>query len=940
MTFSLSGIKAQALQQQVMLTSAQQTFEEAAADYADLHAEEIIQMLKDQPHDHDHGHEHPELSEDELMSSAREQARHDYIRQHMEEYIATYFGSASMRPSITINTACDNGGFENGFSFYDGFEATYRRGSDSCVAVDNANNPVTFLPIPLPSIRQFELVSPGIDPFVGIEKVRFGNQALKVNSEYDKLGNCGGTFGVNRLVKSFVVTEETRDLTVWFAAALENPAGHNNQQPYLRIYCDRAPDDEVCFDSDQVRCDSMYLKPGCGTDTIWEVDVIDWSCHRLKIPAIYVDSIATLTIEIGDCGQGAHTGYAYIDGICEDCATSSLGSVTMLADTSAGGINSIQYQSCDGSVATICGTYTDPNLCVDFGNVTFFSPQLSIQNIVIDTAKKSYCYDIPISNFSGPGDCIEFWTEMTFTGTDAVLPNPKSANGVICYDDYQALLTADILDIDYYSCNEDTVSVCVRYSIPERCKDWLYAGFELVPELDITGVEHDATNGTLCFDVLKSNFEIPDNCIFLDMTVTFQLGISNTFFDSEIEIEVCEGLFYSPEINFGIQACNSNTDPDDGNISDDYYFVQLVIDNVPDYSQWTIRRQLIDPYDNESGLTTILEGTGALSTDIGQFLVQEGDWYLIVEIDGCTYDYYITAPPYCSGCEIFHNVKIGNVTCNDDGTWSFDIMVPGDPTKQYTLEGLSRDFSKTYAINAGPITLSCLTYTLEYVELCGEDNTSTFIICPPQPCNPELECGDLEVSVREVLCANPDEPYSPVIDIDYAGSKYLCFGTVELGTPQLGSSSSGSMTSGGQQIGPFSGDIFFTIYECDHPCSSSNCSPVDPKCFKTIYIPDPDVCPSQQEGRQIGAEVGTSEAQQVKHQVTAYPNPTDSDQVKLTSTYAATQYAIYTLQGEQVLAGKFTSNQIVLRLDQPAGLYIVRCSDGGTNQTVLKVIKL
>ncbi|HHH54261.1 MAG TPA: T9SS type A sorting domain-containing protein, partial [Bacteroidetes bacterium] len=269
----------------------------------------------------------------------------------------------------------------------------------------------------------FEIVTSGTDPLTGLQKVKFGNKSLRINDTYGHLSTCQGDYGVDKIVKRFKVTKENRDFTVWYSVALENPSGHENRQPFLNIKCDLAPDNELCFDADIIQCAQYLDDPQCTFDSI---DVLDWSCHRFKIPEDKIGQIATLEMIIGDCGLGAHFGYAYIDGICEECDSSALGSATLDED--------IDYRSCDGLTARICGTYTPPTICSNGGNwapseVTV--PGYDITNVTIDTASKTFCFDFPFSNF-GNEDCLEIYAEIVFNNGVFDLPEVLTNSIDIC----------------------------------------------------------------------------------------------------------------------------------------------------------------------------------------------------------------------------------------------------------------------------------------------------------------------------------------------------------------------------------------------------------------------------------------------------------------------------------------------------------------------------
>ena len=382
----------------------------------------------------------------------------EFLDKHRSAYKNLYLETSVARSSM-LPEICDNGGFENDFLHYDGFITTYSTGSDDCIPLDVNGNPSAFAPTTLPLNRRFQIVNAGIDPLIGVDMVKFGNKALKINERYGTGSTCNGDFGVDKITKEFIVTEDNRDFTVWYAVALENPTGHLNQQPFLNITCDRAPETDLCFDADIIFCDSLYTDPNCTFD---KVDVLEWSCHRIKIPKEFVDSTALLEITIGDCGRGGHFGYAYIDGICEECTGSALGSINLEQN----------FQSdCDG--IQICGSFTLPTTC-DLGwniqEIKIDHPQIGVHTTTANLADSSFCFNIDYEFFQLTGDCIDVFAEITFTNGGFDLPTQLSNNIEICPSDidyYQEIMvvsdcfdnsTKSLISDDYYFVTLDLIN--------------------------------------------------------------------------------------------------------------------------------------------------------------------------------------------------------------------------------------------------------------------------------------------------------------------------------------------------------------------------------------------------------------------------------------------------------------------------------------------------
>jgi hypothetical protein len=198
---------------------------------------------------------------------AADAEKNAFIHANMAEYKKLFFPQPSQHKMMTDTFICDNGGFEDDFDFYYGYTSSFFYGSDSCSPY-LGGLPSVYTPRALPTSREFEIVTTGLDAITNLQKVKFGNKSLKLNDPYSHLSfsgsaQCVGNNGINKLVKRFKVTEENRDFTVWYSVALENPPSHDNEQPFISISCDLAPQTDLCFDADILRCDSLYSQPNC-----------------------------------------------------------------------------------------------------------------------------------------------------------------------------------------------------------------------------------------------------------------------------------------------------------------------------------------------------------------------------------------------------------------------------------------------------------------------------------------------------------------------------------------------------------------------------------------------------------------------------------------------------------------------------------------------------
>ena len=385
-------------------------------------------------------HTYLEHEEGDILSLARAEAKCLFIQQNLEEYKHLFIASSR---SMTLPDVCDNGGFEQDFLHYEGFVSEFTYGSDTC-SPHNSMGPSFFIPATLPTSNRFEIVTSGIDPLVGINQTKFGDKALRINNRYGHIDSCDGDWGIDKITKKFIVTSTNQVFTLWYAVVLENPVEdpHVNVQPFLNIKCDLAPADELCYAANFVDCDSTYTDSLCISD-FDPLDVIDWTCHRFRIDSTYIGDTATLEIIVADCGFEGHFGYAYIDGICEECDGGTFGSIIL---------DSINYFSCDENVAHICGRYTPPEIC----NQNWWLDSImingyTITEIAIDTGSHRFCFDVHRSNF-GSEFCLDLYISGRFTNGTVYLPIQTSNDIEICKSNY----LKPSLDFEVSGCMDNT----------------------------------------------------------------------------------------------------------------------------------------------------------------------------------------------------------------------------------------------------------------------------------------------------------------------------------------------------------------------------------------------------------------------------------------------------------------------------------------------------
>ncbi len=723
-----------------------------------------------------------------------------------------------LMPGITHaqdTLVCDNGGFEDNFTYYQGYVATFDHGSNTCTPTLN-NSASEFSIASMPQFRRFTIMPQVIDQQVNENTVKFGDYSLLLNHRLNHTGTfaqtCGGSHDINRVVKRFKVTSQTRNFTVWYSAILENPGEHTDQQPYFSIRCDLAPAYDLCYDGISIPAETVHPTGQCTREEDY-VKFSRWACHRIFIPKEKIGMIATLEITAADCGEGGHNGYVYIDGICESCEGGSYGYGELDDKPDI-------IISCDGDSLTIRGSYTTP----------------------------------------------------TITG----------------------------------------------YNILDNIT---------VPGFNTYGMSINTTTKTFSFRLVKSDFQSP-NAACRDVIAYLKFRNSSNDFLPDVPtnaIEICLDDFVIPDVDISISGCHRNN-LTDNNYSDDYYYVDFTIQNA-DNVHWTLERQLDDPPTGESGRYFLNQnGYGNGLHILGPFLIQEGAWTLILNYNHCADTFYITPPDYCSGCPVFAKTKITNINCVAGNTWTFDLLVAGNPPtgSKFRIigENFDRDFGFQYTnLPGGAITQSCITLRLQYYINGMPDCIVRFTICPPKPCTNNPNCN-FEAYIERINCLNNGN-YS--VNFITKGGGFPCFralgNTTDVSGPFV------------NPLGPFNEDVTITLLACDVPFSCA-CG-TGTNCYKIYYVDRPDDCPRDLEGR---LRYSNSESQD--NELIIVPNPVIADEFLLRSNLKVTDFEIYNSTGILIKASRFEGAELRMKFNNAQGVYYIKYKDSVGQIKSVKFIKL
>jgi len=156
---------------------------------------------------------------------------------------------------------------------------------------------------------QHFIVNAGVDPNAPIQMVN----PLNGGTCSAMIGDGNGTnYKASRISQQFLVDPSNADFSYSYAAVLEDPSGHTlGEKPYFmaKVY-DQAGNPISCGDFQSTAGDGSPGWVNTGT-----IQYRDWSTVIVPLQA-YIGQNVTVEFTVGDCGQGGHYGYAYVESSC------------------------------------------------------------------------------------------------------------------------------------------------------------------------------------------------------------------------------------------------------------------------------------------------------------------------------------------------------------------------------------------------------------------------------------------------------------------------------------------------------------------------------------------------------------------------------------------------------------------------------------------------
>ena len=205
---------------------------------------------------------------------------------------------------VVVQSSCNNTNFNNG-----NFTGWYGTTGLSLVGPTNAQTPnYVSTAYGIINGRQTIMTNgndpcggfPRVDPLGGPFSVRLGNN--NVDSEAEQL------------MQTFLVSISNSSFTYRYAVVLEDPGHGSNEQPFFRALL-RDQNGNIIPCSDFVVSAGSNIPGFFNSTNCPGVVYKPWSTVNVDLTN-YIGQQVTVEFTTGDCSQGAHYGYAYIDAGC------------------------------------------------------------------------------------------------------------------------------------------------------------------------------------------------------------------------------------------------------------------------------------------------------------------------------------------------------------------------------------------------------------------------------------------------------------------------------------------------------------------------------------------------------------------------------------------------------------------------------------------------
>lgn len=322
---------------------------------------------------------------------------------------------------------CDNPDFET-CNFNNWQMVTGTVDGSQPYSFTGATNTTSFSTINSPSsgTDQHYICNGGTDTY-GFPMVYPGGSCSAEIGDFSGLG-----YDASQIRQTFLVSSGDAILTLNYAVCLEDGGHAANEQPYfrMRVY-DQSGNSITCAAYEAVAGDGQ---PGWQSSGIWQYK--PWTTVFIPL-APYLGQNVTVEFTVGDCSQGGHAGYAYVDASCSAMAM-DLSATAVCAGqpiTLTGPAGAASYLWSNGATTQTISTTTPGAYSVTVTPVTGSACAITLDTVVSAspnpiaqfTNNGPVCFGQPItfSDQSNPnGSTIDSWSWDFGDGSTSTSQNP------------------------------------------------------------------------------------------------------------------------------------------------------------------------------------------------------------------------------------------------------------------------------------------------------------------------------------------------------------------------------------------------------------------------------------------------------------------------------------------------------------------------------------
>jgi hypothetical protein len=325
--------------------------------------------------------------QDAILAAKKVELRKLYFQQNPSSL--AYYKSATIPASVP----CLNGGFEDNGGTTAGYSFVSEKYN-----IDYAS--FTKLPTNIPQVGPAEIITlvdnSLNDPITNLPRVNSGTHAIRLNNA-NSTRNVGGWYTVSGLSKTFTVNQNFVSFNFALVLADGGHAG-TTQNPYFQYKL--LNQNGVVIDHNEIMANPNPLTFHTSAYQIdgitYTIRYTDWGCANINTSQ-YIGQDVTLQIYVGDCGQGGHFGYVYLDDFCGvACASPTFGSLN---------INPLNI-NCPSFPMTVSGTFSAPTNNTISANLTTLNI-INSSNVIVGTVSNpvitgnTYTFTVNQTNIFG-----------------------------------------------------------------------------------------------------------------------------------------------------------------------------------------------------------------------------------------------------------------------------------------------------------------------------------------------------------------------------------------------------------------------------------------------------------------------------------------------------------------------------------------------------------